>query len=583
MNPDYGYQTIGEWMADMSSGTLALTDFQRSRVWDAGRIARFLKAILLGRPTGTLLLVTAGAGFGRRPLMDNDADIHKADRLILDGQQRLTSLWQGLMGRGKRRYYIRVKDAKSYDFTVRNVEHRHTDYRGYNDADDEFQENVIPLNILYDPPEHDSRNATRLEQWCNRVTPGDSEKSSTLRRSIDHAFRKPLENYKLWYAELEGISVDEAISIFVETNSASVRVTAFDLAVAQAVQIGPDIRLRTRVRQLRDANDTIKYYFKPDPEQWIPEIGEYLLKIACLKIDGGGRPPKNGNFRTALEHMFRHGTAGAESVESGLVSALAFLEEVGVPNADVLPRVPPVYVVAALQDEIQEVPQIHKAKAVRLVTSYIWRSFLSDRYESQANDRLHDDYGALCRDIQRVRAGKSPLGDALAFKVSISKTRLLKPTASRSPIGNAIAALAIDNGARDWVTGQKMTPFRIRQLEREGRLDRHHVFTKKALTRNGDFSARDKLVNHPLNIVLIPKLSNITLGSKEPVDYLEDLKRHDVELTDQALRSRIESHLLPYDAMVAPGDSIVTRYKRYLRDRADLLCKTIATRIRLGT
>ena len=583
MNPDYDFQTVGDWMDDMSSGRLALTDFQRSRVWDPGRIARFLKAILLGRPTGTLLLVGSGAGFGRRPILDNGADIHNAASLILDGQQRLTSLWQGLTGKGDRRYYIRVADVEGYDFQVKGVGHRPTDYRRYQQPRDEFQNNVIPLGILYDSPDHDSKNPTRLERWCDETTPSESHRSSQLRRSIDHHFKKPLDKYKLWYARLDDICVDEAISIFVETNRASVKVTAFDLAVAQAVQISADIRLRDRIQRLRETSETIKHYFKTDREHWIPEIGECILKIACLKIEGGGRPPKNGHYGAALEHLFADGTTKAESVESDLVSALQLLEDMGVPNSDVLPRVPPVYVVAALQNEIEDVPQIHRAKAVRLVTRYLWRSFLSDRYESQANDRLYEDYTALCTDMQRIRAGGSPRADAPALSTAslVSRRQLLKPTATRSPIGNAIAALALDHGALDWVTGEKMTPARVRQLEREGRLDRHHVFTRKALVRGG-LSGKDKLVNHALNIVLIPKLSNITLGSKEPGQYLKNLKQHDTGLTDRALRWRIESHLLPYDAVVSQGEPIKIRYKRYLKARADLLLETIDARTRLG-
>ena len=76
--------------------------FQRSRVWDDMRTARFLKAVLRGQTTGTILLVESGPEFGRRGIQGNDdVNTENAKNLILDGQQRLTSLWQGLRGVGQ--------------------------------------------------------------------------------------------------------------------------------------------------------------------------------------------------------------------------------------------------------------------------------------------------------------------------------------------------------------------------------------------------------------------------------------------------------------------------------------------------
>lgn len=576
MNPDYTAKTVSDWMKDIVTGDLALIDFQRSQVWEPARTARFLKAVLLGQPTGTVLLVESGSGFGSRSVLDNDADISNAKSLILDGQQRLTSLWQGLMGKGERRFYIRVKDLKSLDFEVKGVEHRSKEYRKYQKPLGEFNDDVIPVRVLYDPPDHDIRTPTRLEKWCEVVIPEHSPMSSQLRRSIEQRFKAPLDRYKLWHARFEQISVDEAVTIFVETNRSSVKVTAFDLAVAQAVQIPDDIKLRERIRLLYERHDRIKYYFESDRERWIPEVGEYILKIGCLKIEDGGLSPKDSNFEKALGYLFAGGTANADAVESNFVSALQFLEDNGVPDAEVLPRVPPVYVVAALQDELDRVPHKHKANAIRLVTSYLWRSFLSDRYETQANDRLHEDFKFLRRDVQRIREGRNAKKDAPVFKSEISREMLLDPIKSRSPVGNAIIALALGNHSVDWITGQEMTPGRVRKPKEK--LDRHHVFTRASLVRGG-LERDDTRINHALNIVLIQKLSNTTLGSKEPIEYLKKLKENDSQLTDQELKRRVESHLLSYDSVTRSEEPIKTRYEEYLRSRATSLWKEVCKKI----
>ena len=576
MNPNYTAKTVSEWMEDIVTGELALTDFQRSQVWDPARTARFLKAVLLDQPTGTVLLVESGSGFGSRPVLNNDADISNAKSLILDGQQRLTSLWQGLMGKGEKHFYIRVKDLKSLDFEVKGVEHRSKEYRGYRRSLEEFNDDVIPVRIFYDPPDHDARTPTRLEKWCEEVIPEDSQESSQLRRSIEQRFKAPLDRYKLWYARFEQIGVDEAVTIFIETNRSSVKVTAFDLAVAQAVQIRADIKLRERIRLLYERHDRIKYYFESDRERWIPGVGEYILKIGCLKVEDDGLPPKNGNFEKALGYLFAGGTANADAVESNLVSALQFLEDNGVPNAEVLPRVPPVYVVAALQDELDRVPHGRRTTAIGLVTNYLWRSFLSDRYEVQANDRLYEDFKFLRRDIQRIKEGEDTREDAPVFRSEVSDTMLHDPIKSGSPVGNAIIALSLGNHSVDWMTGEEMNPDRVRKLNREGKLDRHHVFTQKSLDRGG--LAKD-CINHALNIVLIHKLTNIAFGSKEPVEYLKKLGGRGSQLTNEELKRRVESHLLSYDSVTRSGKSIKIRYEEYLRSRADLLWKEIRKKI----
>lgn len=572
MNPDYKSKTVSEWLKDMFDGTIALTDFQRSHVWKPGRTATFLKAVLLNQPTGTVLLVQTGSGFGGRQILDNDAEISHVQSLILDGQQRLTSLWQGLMGRGDTLYYISVRSLVGLDFKIDDVKYRPKS-RGYNSYREEFEENLIPVRVLYNPPDHDSSNPTRLEEWCEGVIPGDSQRSSQLRRSIEQRFKGPLERYQLWHARFEQIGVDEAITIFIETNRSSVRVTPFDLAVAKVVQIDPALKLRERIQRLYSAHDRIQYYFSEDDQRWISEIGEYLLKIGCLKSGSRGTPPKHSNYDDAVEYLFCNGTKGADRVEHDLVSTLQFLEENGVPNADVLPRVPPVYVIAALQEELRGVRQGYKAKAIRLVTEYLWRSFLSDRYEMQANDRLYADYKCLLDDIQRVRDGSDPKRDAPVFGSNheVSEDSLRGATKSRSPMGNSLIALSLKNdGALDWVTGERMTPERIRNLERDGKIDRHHVFTKRSLVRGG-LSKDDERINHPFNIVLIQKLSNIALGSKEPFEYLEKLRQLDSRLTMRELRSRVESHLLSYDEITRKRGPIEARYDQYLHSRAKLL------------
>ncbi len=582
MNPDYTGKPVVEWMNEMAKGELALTDFQRSRVWPDVKAAQFLKAVLLGRPTGTILLVESGTDLGSRPIQGNDAANENVKSLILDGQQRLTSLWQGLMGTGKRQFYIKVGDLHK-DLQVLDVIHQSKDFQKYLTPEGQFSDNVIPIKILYDPPDHDLSSPERLVDWCEKVIPGDAARSGHLQRSIKQQLQKPLEEYKIWFAEFKGIDVDEAATIFVETNRSSVKVSAFDLAVAQAQQRS-NIKLREHIQRFYKNSDRVKYYFHQNEEKWIPEIGDCILKIACLKTGSNGLPPKNGKFEDALAYLFKAGTqnfeAGtqnADMVESNLDDTLQFIEDNGVPTKDILPRIPPVYVIAALQDELFNIHPIYKSNAMKLLKKYLWRSFFSNRYEMQANDRLYEDFKCLRDDIRSIKQGDQPKKKAPIFKTKVIKEEDLcssRPIKSKSPIGNAIMALSLNNRSIDWVTGETLTVSQIRRLEQDVELDRHHVFPRKALVDAG-LNEKDPRINHALNIVLIRKTANIALGKREPALYLDMLKQNNNQLTDEMLKERIESHFVPYDKLVADTGAVTDQYEEYFKTRASVLWKKI--------
>lgn len=83
------------------SGKIQLPDFQRGWVWDDEHIRSLLVSIARAFPIGAVMMLETGgdARFKVRPIEGLDSTQIKpnmADQLILDGQQRLTSLTQVL-------------------------------------------------------------------------------------------------------------------------------------------------------------------------------------------------------------------------------------------------------------------------------------------------------------------------------------------------------------------------------------------------------------------------------------------------------------------------------------------------------
>lgn len=88
-----------------NSGKLQLPDFQRSWVWDDDRIRSLLASVSVSFPIGAVMLLETGGQhirFKPRPLTGTHEQLRTIvpETLILDGQQRLTSLYQALMSSG---------------------------------------------------------------------------------------------------------------------------------------------------------------------------------------------------------------------------------------------------------------------------------------------------------------------------------------------------------------------------------------------------------------------------------------------------------------------------------------------------
>ena len=102
---------LGKLLDEITAGKIQLPDFQRGWVWDDEHIRSLLVSIARSFPIGAVMLLESGgeARFQVRPVegVSLPAD-RRAERLILDGQQRLTSLTQVL----KLREAVSTRDEK---------------------------------------------------------------------------------------------------------------------------------------------------------------------------------------------------------------------------------------------------------------------------------------------------------------------------------------------------------------------------------------------------------------------------------------------------------------------------------------
>jgi uncharacterized protein with ParB-like and HNH nuclease domain len=96
---DNTVEELWKLIGQVSDGRLQLPEFQRNWVWDDERIRSLLASLSVGYPIGTLMLLQTGnpeVRFKARPIQGVPATGAVPERMLLDGQQRMTSLYQAL-------------------------------------------------------------------------------------------------------------------------------------------------------------------------------------------------------------------------------------------------------------------------------------------------------------------------------------------------------------------------------------------------------------------------------------------------------------------------------------------------------
>ena len=511
-------------MAD--NGEIALPSFQRDYTWNNARIAAYLKALLTNRPTGIFLVLQVGnrLKFSSRTIKGVLAQPNNAVELLLDGQQRLTSLWSALNRKGRHRFFIQVKDLGSLDMEVDSVKYFPSSRVAGSDPASNLKNNLIPVDLLWDQQNTSDKNGIpsnrhkpgKIWDWCEKACKDENEISP---RQMENAIYKELEQVllierELWYCLLpQETETYEAIQIFVETNRSSVTIGKIDIVVAVAQkEYGQD--LRNLIKKQYDSHHNLKHYFSKEPDKLVPELGECLFKIACLKIQKvkgkeirDGLPPSQGKYEDALHNLFmngkRNGPGRISELGKDLKEALDFVAQQGAVSKQLLPSWPPVYVITALQRDIRDIRRpAYKATARSLLVAYLWRSFFTDRYESQANARLHKDFVSLRICINKIANNGNCKGELpLIFDPdeyplpSPSDLAKPQPWITRGRRGLAISSIILQNKPIDWVLGHPLDTETIRTMQDDGILDHHHIFPVSYMKE----CATKEEINHGLN------------------------------------------------------------------------------------
>jgi hypothetical protein len=501
---------------------LALPDFQRDFVWDARATEELIESICRAFPAGSLLFMPwRDEAFTPRAIQGApELDGSTPHQLILDGQQRLSSLYQACYGAGDYRYYMDLGALLDGGDIEEAVFYKHRNRNGrYRTIEQQAELLVLPLGGLF--------GAGGFHAWMDEISelrPEQGGELADLRgrlRAVYEENIKPIEEYRFPVVELSNSTSLEAVcSIFETLNRTGIKLSVFDLLAARFYAKGLDLRRKwqetTAVTPIIDEFEVDRYY---------------LLQSIALRAK---ESVKRGDvLQLSVEDIETHW----DGVVDGYRAALEMVrDECGVRSGKWLPYGYLLVPMAALWSELIEIGGPTSAVNRERFKRWFWCSGISAAYDRAANSQAARDF----LELRRWAAGGEPPATVAGFAFEPSRLREITP--KQQAVYKALMALVISCGARDFHHGQALTPASIAAQ----RVDDHHIFPRAYLNPSGEDPAYDwQLVDCILNRTMIDADTNQRIGKRPPDLYLGEIKS-ELEVAGPTVFDQVlGSHLLP--------------------------------------
>lgn len=529
---------------------IALPDFQRDFVWDPRATEELIESICQNFPAGSLLRIKNSDGFFFVPREVSEApplDGHAPSYLVLDGQQRLTSLYQALHGVGAHRFFIHLggilegMDLEDCVF----YERKKRAERRYAKIEQQSESLTFPFALLFG-------DSGGFEEWLDHVLDHRSEKTDerkVLKKRLREArdqWIKPVEDYEFPMVTLvETTSPSAVCTIFETLNRTGVKLSVFDLLAARFWP--EDVRLRELWDQAQEDYPIIAD-FEVDPY--------YVLQAISIFAASAAASCKRGDV---LKMTVSQIATGWQLVVAGLAEALRLLrDDCGIIVPKWLPYNTIVIPMAAVCAVTSRASGPSVGAASEKIKRWFWCSVLGQAYERAPNSQSAKDFVEL----KRWFDGGEPPETVRHF--SFDPDSLTQTTPRQRAIYRAVIALILRHDARDFHTGKKITA----NMMLDEKIDDHHVFPQGYLAASmPDVSAT--LRDCVLNRTLIDKKTNIRISKRAPSDYLCEIG---AAIGDDKLASLLRSHLLPSDS-----SSPLTRdtFQDFLKERKALVMEQI--------
>ncbi len=540
---------LKDLLGQVDKGAAQLPEFQRGWVWPDRNIASLIASISLGYPAGTIMMLDYGGDvrFKTRPVEGVVADGTRPERLILDGQQRMTSLYQSLYrGRPVDTQDVRGKPVRGWfylDMSLAVADDGDREQAVVFVPEDRVQRNFRGEPIL-DLSTPDKEYVARMfpctallnsMQWAMDFWGLGGDGATELWREFHVSVVQRFEQYQLPVIELGKETPRPAVcQVFEKVNTGGVTLTVFELLTATFAADEFDLRDDWATR--RTAWEDTKYGIlrevsNTDFLQAVTLLATYDRRkrdLAAGKDEATSR--RIGCRRVDMLNLtvddYR---AWAPAVTAGLRSAAQLLHGEHLFDSRFLPYgsqlIPLAAALAVLGAEAESVGARQK------IARWYWCGVFGELYGGTTETRFARDLPELAAWVRGDAAEPRTVQDAQFFA---SRLRSLRTRGSAAYKG--LYALLLKGGALDWRTGSGMSV----ENYFDNAVDIHHVFPRAWCEQNG-IKASD--YNAILNKTPLTAKTNRIIGGRAPSIYLARLAGS-AETTPSQVERNVATHVI---------------------------------------
>lgn len=559
MKPD-AYK-VRELIRDARSGTLVLPGFQRSFIWDRQAVEEFLVSMLNGYFVGTILLLRVAdddAPFEPRLVegMDETGSIDP-DELILDGQQRITSVHYALFApdiglKGTTypyRFLLDIEEAVAgnWEDAVYSESPHWTDVDELlDDRKRQYEENVLPFPQL--------RSWEVWDRWKDGYRDYKDERGTLDSSPYEELGRlgRGFLNFEIAGVELgKDTSEETVVEVFERINRTGEPLSIFELLTARLWQ-------HTNLRELLE--DSLATYptleaVTQDKQEKYPR---YILQIVALLR--GVEPKrkrlillKGENFPADWEEASRLIEQALNRLQSSDEGGYGVIPDQTPPYSTMVP--PLAYLLGVWEDEYSQRPD-----PLNKIHRWYWSSVFKERYGGSTATVIQRDVTGL----EKWFSDDTTIPEAVATEDQELEGLDLLGTVRQGAVYKGVLSLVALEGARDFYTGDTIALHK---------LDDHHIFPRSYLKGRGVEQDRRNTI---LNRTLITRPTNQTIQNKQPSQYLAEMEsRHGSNTTQQILNSHYIS-VKAHDALRQDD------YSGFLAARAESIKAEIVRRCLQG-
>lgn len=544
---------ISDILRGIENGVNQLPDFQRGWVWDDNRIKALIASISNAYPVGALMFLEYGGDsirFKYRPFTGATASIIP-DVLVLDGQQRLTSIFGSMFSTAavptktdknkeiERFYYLDIKQCLDtyvdridailsipQDKMIRSNFGRDVEI-DLSSREKEFANHMFPLNIVYD-----SITCTR---WQNDYQKYHGYAADILERYANFIANVlvPIQSYKVPVITLSKDTPKDAVcQVFENVNTGGVSLTVFELITATFAADNFELRKDWEKRFATFIHKSAWSVSDQDKALLtVVSSTDFLTALTLLAryyISVAGGEAISCKKKDVLRLSLNEYNQYADVLSDGFVQAASFLKEQRIFSARDLPYSTQLIPLSALFAILGTKAQDSTVRSK--LAHWYWCGVLGEMYGGANETRYANDVSGV---MKWIDGGGEPDTIQRAY---FQPTRLLSLQTRLSAAYKGIMALILKAGCLDFISGVSMD-FTVFLDENT---DIHHIFPTAYCETQGISKAK---FNSIVNKTPLFSRTNKVIGGTAPSAYLTKIEK-DSHVTASSLNNFVGTHLV---------------------------------------